>query len=858
MTAAREPLVAASVLGRWVHRGSVLVGIVSVVLAVVVLGHELKQMPPGQLAEGMQQIPGSAVLMAAVFTALNYLMLTGYDQLAFVYIRRRMSRWQVLMASFVGYAIANNVGFALLSGTSARYRFYSRWGLSGPEISRVVLFYSGTYWLGLIVLGGLALVGGSVAGLEEFLPGWALRFGGWALLALALAYPAFATLRRDRPMSIAGVAIPLPSPPLVGAQFLLSVLDWTLAAAVLYVLVPAPRPDFPYFLGAFLAAQLVALASHVPGGLGVFESLMILMLQMPAGTVLPALALFRVVYYLGPLAVALGVLVIDEVYHRRHAVVQWGNAFGTLTAAVAPKLIAVFTMLAGAVLLVSGATPARPLRLALLDTFLPLAVIEAAHFAGSLIGFGLLVVAWGLGRRLESAYELAAAGLVGGMAASILKGADVEVALVLGALLLALMLSRDEFDRRTPWSQVPPSFSWAAGAALILVVTTGLGLFAFRHSDYTTSLWWQFEVTWDFPRFLRATAGVLTAAAFVCAWLLLRRPPPWGERPTAEDLRDAASVIGSQTRTFPNLVFLRDKALLWEDSRRAFLMYAVQGRTWVAMGDPVGPEPEARTLVRRFLEKADDHQGVPVVYEASQEWLQVYAEYGLTFARLGEEARVFLPHFTIDGSGHWRLRTTLNRLSREGVEIGILEPGAHSVLPQLAEVSNAWLADHGSPEKGFATGFFEPTYVERFPVAVLASGDRVEAFAVLWPGAQKEEIAVDMMRARPSAPRGALDGLLASLLTWARQEGYRWFNLGLTPLAGGETAPAVPFLTRAGRFLYGRADPLYSMEGLRASRAKFDPVWEPRYVVYPGGIGLPRLAADLTALIEGGYRRMWG
>ena len=105
-------------------------------------------------------------------------ILTGYDQLAFVYIGRTISRWQVAMASFVGYAIANNVGFALLSGTSARYRFYSRWGLSGGDISRVVVFYSGTFWLGLIVLGSWSLLFSPMARISGLAPVWIMRAAG--------------------------------------------------------------------------------------------------------------------------------------------------------------------------------------------------------------------------------------------------------------------------------------------------------------------------------------------------------------------------------------------------------------------------------------------------------------------------------------------------------------------------------------------------------------------------------------------------------------------------------------------------------------------------------------------------------
>jgi len=157
-------------LGRLWRRLSPLVGLALFLVALWVLGRELRSMSPSKLAAALKQFPGSAIGLATLFTFLNYFILTGYDQLAFVYIRRPIARWQIAMASFVGYAIANNVGFALLSGTSARYRFYSRWGLSGREISQVVIFYSGTFWLGLLVLGGWTLATGPAMGLDRYVP----------------------------------------------------------------------------------------------------------------------------------------------------------------------------------------------------------------------------------------------------------------------------------------------------------------------------------------------------------------------------------------------------------------------------------------------------------------------------------------------------------------------------------------------------------------------------------------------------------------------------------------------------------------------------------------------------------------
>ena len=835
--------------GTWWHRLSPLVGIALFVVAMLVLGAELKKMPPRELAATMRAIPGATLGLAALLTCLNYLILTGYDQLAFVYIRRPIARWQISMASFVGYAIANNVGFALLSGTSARYRFYSRWGLSGEDISRVVLFYSCTYWLGLNVVGGWALAGGEIAGIDAYVPPVLARLTGWLFLATALAYPLFVLLRR-RPISIAGVRIELPSMRLVGSQFVLSMLDWVLAAAVLYVLIPAPRPEFLYFIGAFLAAQLVALISHVPGGLGVFESLMILLLGLPASRVLPALALFRLIYYLVPLSAAMLVLIADEVSQRRHQVVQWGNAFGTLTASVAPKLLALFVMLGGGVLLASAATPADGPRLALALAIVPLPLVELAHFVAALSGAMLLIAAWGLSRRLAAGYRLALAGLAIGIMLSLVKGLDYETAFVLGALLLALLLSRAEFGRRARMLDLPLSLSWLTGTTVIVASAVGLGLFAFRHLDYSHGLWWWVDRYGDMSRFLRASAGVVLTLAALGTIRLFRRPRPAMVAPSEAEIAEAERLARASSTPGGALVVLGDHALLWNAGRDACLMYGVHGHTWVAIGEPIGSSTEAEGLVARFLERCDDYEGLPVIFGASRDWLHVFTDYGLTYVTLGEDARVFVPHFSLEGSGQRARRMTLSQVQRLGVEMRVdVPPNVAPLVPAAADVSSAWLAERGGVEPRFAVARFDERYVaDRFLLSATRRGV-MEAFATLTSLPGRQTLAVTLIRYRPGTPRGLVESMIAWLLGWARQHGYTWCDLGPAAPTRIERPELFPFwrglLQTAPMLADGRA----TMRTLREERQKFDPVWEPRYLVYPGGAALGALLADVQALI---------
>jgi phosphatidylglycerol lysyltransferase len=308
----------------------------------------------------------------------------------------------------------------------------------------------------------------------------------------------------------------------------------------------------------------------------------------------------------------------------------------------------------------------------------------------------------------------------------------------------------------------------------------------------------------------------------------------------------------------PCLVYLRDKSLLFNEDRTAFLMYAVQGSTWVAMGDPVGDPRAAPGLIRAFFGRCDDFGAVPVFYQVTKERLHQYADFGLTFVKLGEEAHVDLDAFHLDGAARKPFRLVLNRFERSGMTFRVVrEDEVPLLLTELKEVSDDWLRHRRAVEKGFSLGFFTPEYVLRFPVAVVEEAGKVQAFATLWPGPGKVELSVDLMRFRETAAKNVMEALLLQLMLWGKAEGYRRFNLGMAPLSGLEMSAMAPAWTRIGNFLYRQGEAFYNFQGLRLYKEKFHPAWEPRYLAYPGGLQLPRVMADVSALIAGGYRKIF-
>ena len=836
-----------------------LIGLLLFLAALGVLRTELRTISWHGLITDLSSIPAWRIVLALLLTAANYAVLTGYDFLAFMYIGRRPAWRRVVMTSFLAYAISNNVGFAMLSGAAVRYRLYTRWGITAEELSRIVFSYVVTFWLGLLLIGGLSLANGPLPREFGVTASAVLAPLGALLMCASLSYVAAAGLRLG-PIRFRRVELPLPPPRLAIAQLGISVLEWTLAGSVLYVLLPASSIGFLTFLGAFMACQLLGLASHVPGGVGVFEGLMVLLLKpyIPSTTLLPALIAYRAVYYLLPLSVAALVLVADELRQRRSQAARLSATLGWLTEQLTPHVLAIFTFMSGVVMLASGATPAAAGRLGVLNRVLPLGLIELSHFVGSIVGAGLLLLSQGLARRLDAAYVLTVVAMAIGIIVSLMKGADYEEATILAIILVVLWRARPAFDRRAALFDTRLSPGWIAAFLAALIASTWLGLFAFKHVEYSNELWWQFELHAEASRMLRATVGAGVTLLLFAFARLMGYAPHEVSRPTDADMDAAATVVATQTATFPSLVFLRDKAVLFNEDKSGFIMYGVQGRTWAALGDPVGPPEQMGALIRLFLEKCDDFGGVPVFYEISREHLDSYADVGLTFVKLGEEARVDLNAFTLEGSHGKKYRSAINRLEREQATFRIIPAGqAADVMDQLRAVSDDWLARRAGGEKGFSLGFFEPEYIARFPVAVIEQGDRIVAFANLWPGAQHIELSMDLMRYDDRAPKDVMDALFVHLMLWGKEQGYRWFAMGMAPLSGFETSPVAPLWNRLASFLYEHGENVYNFQGLRAFKQKFDPVWQAHYLAYPGGLRLARVLADVAALIAGGYRRIF-
>ncbi|MBA2481189.1 MAG: bifunctional lysylphosphatidylglycerol flippase/synthetase MprF [Planctomycetes bacterium] len=835
----------------WMRRVGPAIGVVLFALALGVLHHQAQATDMGALKASIRALSWSVVVVAVACTAVGYLILTFYDQLACRHAGHPLPWRRVVLASFIGHSFTHTLGNAILVGGSVRYRLYSACGLSAVHIALVIGFCVIGFWVGFLALCGAVFLiepPPTLAALR--LPFSSLPVMGACFLLVPLSWLVLCSFVRA-PLRIRGWSLRLPTPLMSGAQIALGAAEMVTRSLVLYVLLPPELGlGFAAFLGSYLLAMVAGKISQIPGGLGVLEGVFVMLLPTgasPAG-VLGALAVYRGIYYLVPLLVAALALGGFEIAMRRRAPSAAPSPDAGWFGLAVRHLMASVVAIGAAILVVGAMVPTEPVRAQLLSSLVPVAVQETAFVLSGAVGMVLMFAARGLQRKLRPAWNLSVILLAVGAVLALARGMGWEEATALSLLLIALLPCRRDFHRGVGLGSVEFIPGWSAATAMLLVAAAGCGWFAFKPIDWSWDLLTTFGPGDDAARALRAFAAAASVAAVVAILRLVR---PAFSPPSARltDVDRAATIAEHACDALAHLALLGDKQLLFSASGEGFLMYRVEGRSWVALGDPIGPLQDRRELAWSFRDLCDHHDGRPVFYQARE--CELYADLGLTQVRIGDEARVPLP-FYAPGSA-----ARVARLADLGFEFEVV--GAErtlALLPELKRVDEAWADTHTGAAHGFDHGHFDPTWISRFSVAVVRWGGSIVAFATVWTAPARTEMNLDLVRIVPDAPPALLEGLFDAVMAWGKENAYAWFSFGLVPMPAVGNLPctvaAMPVGTGFGRRMFAHGEHFATLGEVRAFSARFDPVYEPRWLLSRETVHVPGMIRDIVALVAPG------
>jgi glycosyltransferase 2 family protein len=285
-------------------------------LAAFLVHRAMREYTWSEVLASLGQISLGHLALGAVFTAGSFLCLTGAEALAVRYAGRNLAYRKIALASFTSLAIGHTLGFAVFSSGAIRYRFYAGWGLSAGDVARIIVFCGVTIALGLATVGGLAaVIRPDLVGETFGIAPAAIVTLGVVLLSAVAIYLALAAFVH-RPIRIRNFELPVPRLRLAVGQIAVASTDLLLVSAVLHQMLAATSDiAFPAVAAAYITANTAGILSHVPGGLGVIEA--VLLSLVPGANVVGALVAFRAVYFLIPFFIGSLVLGASEII-RRH------------------------------------------------------------------------------------------------------------------------------------------------------------------------------------------------------------------------------------------------------------------------------------------------------------------------------------------------------------------------------------------------------------------------------------------------------------------------------------------------------------------------------------------------------------
>ena len=823
-------------------------------VALILCWHLLKDINLCDLKNAADTLSIKAILFACLSTIGSYLMLIGCEWSATRYAGVKLKPSVITLGGICASAIGNAIGLSALSGGAIRCRLYFKQGLTTIDVARMSIFVTLSLGFTLPLLATLAALmntKNTMLALHLSKNWIGLISSGIISLYSGILIFLYCNRLETKPnkdtqlFQLFHWSIRLPNLRLASYQFVITLIDTVLAGAILYFLLPV-QPHFTTFIMIYILALVAGVLSHIPGGVGVFEAVMLAAFssEIGAASLTVALIIYRIIYILIPLFIASFLLLINESKH----LFTLPEVKETETG-IAAIIMAAAVFFAGVVMMFSSVLPG--FNHYLVNTFIPNKIINTAHLVASLIGVLCLLLAVGLRRRLYSAWVASVILLFLGSICSLLRGLHWIEAGTLLTIAMLLIYFRHAFYRKSRLNVLPFPIKSFAVCFCLIAVLVWLILFIYQDVPYNHSLWWQFELDTRVPRALRATLGSFILLICIMLYWLFHPALPILNSPKREELIKAHQIILDSAQPEGGLAMTGDKSLLFNESHTAFIMYAKRGRSMVALYDPIGDNTKRADLIWAFRDLCDAHHLRPVFYQIKAANLPFYMDIGLRTIKLGEEALVDLEEFNLSSKGYKDLRYTWNRCQRDGLSLEFYAPGS-APLDELKVISDTWLKNKYSKEKQFSLGSFSKPYLDNFTIATIKFEGRIIAFVNLLETNQHYSASIDLMRFAQNIPKLTMEFLMIGLILHYKEKGFKYFSLGMVPLSGMQRRRGAPLIQRLGALVFRRGGRFYNFQGLRRFKDKFATHWEPRYMAVPAGLDPFVALIDTTMLISGG------
>ena len=594
-------------------------------------------------------------------------------------------------------------------------------------------------------------------------------------------------------------------------------------------------------LVVFTLASITGIVSMLPGGLGSFDFIILVGLQyygIATESILAALILYRVFYYIIPLVLSIIFTLIIQSQRNESNIkifdVEKLKGFISRTSGLTNFLLSILVFVSGLVLLFSALVPGIIERIKFATKLLSFPILQWSRQLSILIGVFLISISREIKMKVKRGYRVTWWLLLSGALFTFIKGFDYEEAIFLTIVLILLRLSKDSFYRRS----LPFDWFWTLISSLVILigVTIYMKLSHVILLDFLRLHNFKTIFSKGFSSF--KIRGIFTYGSFIIyiiAMELTKERIKDDKRYEEIDVDRVDKFLRENTGSYlSHLIYLKDKHLYWAQSQKVLIAFEARHNVIIVLGDPIGNEKYFDEALDEFHNFIDEYGYKLVFYEVGEKFLPLYHEHGYYFFKLGEMALVDLEDFDIKSPKSRDFRNVLSRFKRDGYYFQMIDGKDldDDLYDELFSISEEWLK--GRNEMGFSLGFMDRFYLEQSPIGLIRNEGtkKVIAFASLMPKFDNETYSLDLMRFKEDIPKNTMEFLILNLILYLQEQNFKIFNLGMAPLSNVGVAQNAHFKERMAHLVYKYGKEVYSFGGLRSYKEKFNPTWESRYLAY--------------------------
>lgn len=627
----------------------------------------------------------------------------------------------------------------------------------------------------------------------------------------------------------------------LGLKFtIVSALEWLAASTLLFVILNSLNIniEYSYLVGIFVIAALSGLISMIPGGFGAFDLVVLLgikSLGVPEEQVVIALLLYRVAYYFFPFIIALGLSTfefgsiakkyIEESKFYTPAVdttsfiksVQ--SDFMTKIPSLALGLlsgITGFVLYFNHILILYDAIYSHHY------TFY--SVLLALHTASTLM---LLICAKGVMSGTMRSILMSIISVIVMLIVCILTTSTIIAFLWLVILLILLFIG---YKKAIVVKKIVTPIKILLSGLLIFTMFIVNRIISKNYLDLYPHEVTKFDKYAVFSMFWIVLAILCLLGMCITFILSKRFHKSLNTNASYETIQNIIDQYGGSYVS--HLAFTGDKSFYVNEDEDVFIMYRHTMNAVIVLGDPVGNRNQFNQILSDFYDQMQFLGHDIIFYQVQSKLLSLYHDYGNIFFKLGEEALIDLNTFSLSGKKKRGMRATYNKLETEGYQFDIMHaPYSQEDLKMMKDISDSWL--ESKQEMSFSVGSFQLDYLNRAPVAVIRNkNNEIVGFCSLMFTNYNQSISIDLIRWNKNIDLPLMDALYIHMLLWAKEEGYKQFNMGMATLSNVGLNKHAYLREKFAAKVFENMNSLYSFQGLRNYKQKYAPDWEPRYLVY--------------------------